>query len=794
MRLSVEWLADHVDLSGISPERLGELLTLHVAEVEEVSLPGGGWPGVVVGHVREVRAHPDADKLRLVTVEAGATTAEVVCGAPNVAPGQKICYAPEGTTLPGGLLLKRRKIRGVESCGMVLSMRELGLGEDHEGILVLDASAVPGTPVRELLGGGASIEIGNTAITTRPDLWGHYGFAREIAALLERDLRPLDLGEALPPTAPPRGDGDLHVEVAAPDLCTRYLGWRIGGITVAPSPDWLRRRLEQAGQRPINNIVDLTNYIQLECGQPLHAFDRRQISGGRIIVRRAEPSEPVVTLDGTRRALPAGTCVIADPERPVAIAGVMGLSNSEVMGDTREIILEVAHFEMRSIRATAQALALRTDSAMRFEKGLDPEGIPAAARRFVRLLRQVCPAAKPIGAPCDVRLPPAPPRILHLKAGWIPERLGTPIPPARVDAILGRLGFAVARTAETLAVTVPSWRAARDVTIPEDLVEEVGRIHGYDRIEPRPLVGALEPIPEEPARAARRRARHALSYEAGCTEIFTYPFTTARDCERTGVEAGTLAVANAAQQGLDLLGTSLLPNLLKAVETNLKYRGDFAIYATGPAFLKEREEGLPRENERIALAFARRGGEAPLLEIKGALSVLLERFGIANVRLTQEQGPAWLHPGRCARLGRGKETYAWFGEIHPQVRRAWGLDAPVALADVDFDAVREAKGTAARMAAISRFPEVPYDVAVLVERRTPAAEVEAVLRKVDPRLVREVKLFDVYEGGNLPSGTKSLAYSITFGSMTGTLGPDEVEGLRGEVGRALAARGWKLRA
>jgi len=793
MRLSVEWLSDHVDLSGLAPERLGELLTLHVAEVEEVSLPGGGWPGVVVGLVRAVRPHPDADKLRLVTVEAGTTTAEVVCGASNVAAGQKICYAPEGTTLPGGLLLKRRKIRGVESCGMVLSRKELGLGEDHEGILVLDPSVAPGIPVREVLGGGASIEIGNTAITTRPDLWGHYGFARELAALLQRELRPLDLGDPLPAPRPGGGGDSLSVEVEAPDLCSRYLGWRIGGIAVAPSPDWLRRRLEEAGQRPINNIVDLTNYIQLECGQPLHAFDRRQIAGGRIIVRRALPSEQVVTLDGTRRELPAGSCVIADPERPVAIAGVMGLLNSEVMGDTREIILEVAHFDMRSIRATAQALALRTDAAMRFEKGLDPEGIPAAARRFVRLLREVCPGAKPIGPPSDVRLPPEPPRTLRVGADWIPERLGTAIPRERVDAILRRLGFTIARSPGELAVTVPSWRAARDVTIPEDLVEDVGRIHGYHLIEPRPLVGGLEPMPEEAARAARRRARHALSYEAGCTEIYTYPFTTARDCERTGVEAGALAVANAAQQGLDLLATSLLPNLLRAVETNLKYRDAFAIYTTGPVFLKERAEGLPRENERIAIAHVCRGGEARLLEVKGAVAALLDRFGIANVRLVQEQGPPWLHPGRAARLGRGKEHFAWLGDLHPRVRRAFDLDATVAVADVDLDAVRCAKGAPPRMSPISRFPEVPYDVAVVVERRTPAAEVEAVLRRVDPKLVKEVSLFDVYEGENLPAGSKSLAYTITFGSSAGTLGTAEVEELRGQVATALTARGWRLR-
>jgi phenylalanyl-tRNA synthetase beta chain len=429
MRLSIDWLADHVDLGGLAPAELGELFTLHVAEVDAVVEP---WPGVRIARVERVRPHPNADKLRLVTVDAGDGAIEVVCGAPNVAEGQRVCFAPAGTTLPGGLELKKAKIRGVESAGMVLSERELGLSDEHEGILVLADDAPVGAPARTVLpGGGAVIEIDNHGITNRPDLWGHYGAAREFAAILERDLRPLDLGESVP------GDGpQVEVSVEAPDLCPRYLGWVIGGISVGPSPEWLQQRLEAAGQRPINNVVDLTNYIQLECGQPLHAFDRRQIARGRIVVRRAREGERVTTLDGVVRTLPVGACVIADPERAVAVAGVMGLENSEVSDDTTEIVLEVANFEMSSIRGTAKALGLRTESAARFEKGLDPEVVPAAARRFQKLLRDVCPAARPRGAPRDVRVPAAPPPRITMPEGFVGARLGAALDPAHVDGIL----------------------------------------------------------------------------------------------------------------------------------------------------------------------------------------------------------------------------------------------------------------------------------------------------------------------------------------------------------------------
>ncbi|MEM7166759.1 MAG: phenylalanine--tRNA ligase subunit beta [Planctomycetota bacterium] len=790
MLLSYDWLNDHVDLKDVSPEQLAELVTVHLAEVDGVGEPGGGWPGVRVAKVVSMRPHPNADRLRLVTVNDGATEVELVCGAPNVAEGQHICYAPEGTTLPGGLLLERREIRGVESGGMVLSEQELGLSDDHDGILVLGDDAPIGAPVKDVLPGGPTLDVDNNGITTRPDLWGHYGAAREVATILERELKPLECGAELP-----TGSAEVDVEITAPELCSRYLGWVIGGIKVGPSPDWLKRRLETVGQRSINNVVDLTNYILLECGQPIHTFDRRQVAGGKIIVRRSQPGEPVVTLDGTERKVPADCCVIADAERAVAIAGIMGLANSEVSDDTTEIILEVANFEMTSVRRAAQALNLRTDSAVRFEKGLDPEGVPTAARRFFELLQRVCPDAKPLGGICDNRTPAPPQREIEMAADFIPSRLGIEIPAARVDEILGRLGFGVTRSGDQMKVTVPTWRAGRDVSLPQDLVEEVGRIHGYDKIAPLPLVGLNEPVDLEPERRARGLVRKALSDRCGLTEMHLYPFTTADACRRAAVEVGPLRLANAEQEGLDLLVTSYLPGVLTAVAGGLKYRDEVAAYVVQPVFAP-REGELPVENERVTIAIAQRPGHegvSPVYQLKGAVEALITELSVAGPRLRQEAGPDWLHPGRSACLARGKQSFGWIGEVHPKVARKFDIEGTIAVADLDLTALRGATGKGVRMQKISRFQSSPYDVAVLVDKRTPAADVEGVLRKVDKKLVQQVRIFDVYEGKGLPEGKRSLAFNIVFGAADRTLETKDLERLREATQQALEKKGWSLR-
>jgi phenylalanyl-tRNA synthetase beta chain len=353
----------------------------------------------------------------------------------------------------------------------------------------------------------------------------------------------------------------------------------------------------------------------------------------------------------------------------------------------------------------------------------------------------------------------------------------------------------VERAKGKLTVTVPTWRAGNDISLAEDLVEEVGRVHGYDKIEPLPLYGALEPVDDEPERAARRRARDVCSFRSGLAEIHTYPFVTADECRRAGLEPGTLQLSNAEQPGLDLMTTTPVPRMLRALSENLKYRAEVGLYAVEPIFLKERDEGLPRENERLTIGIARRDPDAvrPVFAVKGAVEALLRAFHLRGVRFLQEEGPPWLHPGRVAKVARGNQVYGWLGEVHPRIARAFEIEFPAAVADLDFDAVRTAAGREPRMQAIGRFPTVPYDVAVVVDRRTPAAEVEGVLRKVDDRLVRDVHLFDVYEGDRLEKGKRSLAFTIVFGSLERTLGTEDVEKLRARVDQAIGKRGWTLR-
>ncbi|MGH7163512.1 MAG: hypothetical protein ACREID_08505, partial [Planctomycetota bacterium] len=346
-----------------------------------------------------------------------------------------------------------------------------------------------------------------------------------------------------------------------------------------------------------------------------------------------------------------------------------------------------------------------------------------------------------------------------------------------------------------VVVTVPSWRAGRDVDLPEDLVEEVGRIHGYDRIEPSPLVGALDPVPEEPRRVARRRARSALSGACGLAEIYVYPFTTAAECHRAEVTPGALAVRNAEHPGLDLLAGSLLPNLLRSVRESLKYRDEAPLYVVAPVFLKEEAaQGLPRENERVGVAVARRRGADVALEVKGVVETVLDAFRLRGARVDQREGPPWLHPGRSARLAHGPEVLGWFGQLHPRVARAFEIDAEVGIADLDLDALAAAEPGSGRMAPVSRYPTVAYDVAVVVDRRIPAAAVEEALRAADREHVRSARLFDVYEAASLGPGKRSLAFRVILGSMERTLAPADVERLHRAVNEAIARRGWSLRA
>ncbi len=482
MKLSYRWLGELVDLSETPPAALKQRLTFHTAEVEDTEVLGEGLEAVVTGRVTGVRPHPDADKLRLCTVEAGGDAIEVVCGAPNVAEGQIIAYAPEGATLPGGegeapITLEAREIRGVLSRGMICSERELGLGESHDGILVLAAETEVGVPITDVLPLTDTIyDIDNVCITHRPDLWGHIGWAREAAALVKQRA-------SLPPVADlaslPQEGAPFPVAIDDPSGCRRYVGIVIENLTNGPSPLWLSRRLESLDVRSIDLLVDLTNLVLLEQGQPLHAFDLRDVRGGEIRVRTALPGESLTTLDGEKRTLAPDDLVIADAEGAVALAGVMGAENSEVRADTTAILLESATFDPVRIRRTATRLGIRTEASARFEKNLDPELALQAALRFTQLCLDHVPGARVSRPVADCHPRPVEPIEILLPYSLVRRRLGLRIADTRVRSILGSLGFGAVEEGSKIRVRVPSWRATKDIERAEDLVEEVGRIEGY---------------------------------------------------------------------------------------------------------------------------------------------------------------------------------------------------------------------------------------------------------------------------------------------------------------------------
>lgn len=809
MRLSLRWLAELVDLSALAPQEVADALTFHVAEVESVERVGAALDAVRTARVLTCVPHPGADRLRVTTVDRGdGVVRTVVCGAPNVAAGQVVCHAPVGATLPNGMTLALRPIRGVTSDGMLCAEDELGLGAGHDGILVLDPATPLGLPVGEALGlADHVLELGNTAITHRPDLWGHLGVARELAAVLGRKASFPGTPGADAALDAVRGAAAPAVAIEDEGGCRRYVGLRLEGLANGPSPARLRARLEAAGVRSVDLLVDLTQLVMLETGQPLHAFDLDLLQG-TVRARRARAGERLVTLDGVERALHADDVVIADDRRVLALAGIMGGREGGVSASTTRVLLEAASFDPGRIRRTSQRLGLRTDASARFEKSLDPAGCEPAMRRFLELVLQHVPGARPAGAPADLFPHPPAPLEVDLAYDRVRRRLGTRIPDAEVRARLQALGFGITETRDGVRARVPSWRATRDIRGPEDLVEEVGRTRGYGDIQPVAPVGAMSPRRMPPARRAERKAASVLSLELGYAQATCYSFYAREDAERVGLGAVPhLSLRNPLAADQDRLVLSTLPNLLKAAGRNLPREPRGRLWES-TRLVAPRGEGPPAEVGTLGLlAFERDAAEDPqgllYLGVLQDLRALLLRFGVARPEVREGvvaldgalPAPAALHPGRCAHLRAAGQVLAVVGEVAPAVRRAYGLPGRLVHAELALAglvACLQAGGSEYR--PVPRFPVAPFDVAVVVPRRTPAAEVLAVVEQALGDHGQGARVFDAYEGPGIPDGQRSLAIAVDLLDREGTLAPAQAEGLRKGVQAALERAGWSVRA
>lgn len=808
MKISFRWLERHVDLTGITPQEVAEALTIHTAEVEGLERFLPHLSKVVVGHVLSREKHPDADKLGVCQVDVGdGTIRQIVCGASNVAGGQRVAVALPGVELPGDFKIKTSKIRGVESQGMICSERELGLGDEHSGIWVLPEAAAIGRPVAETLGlEDWTILIDNKSLTHRPDLWGHRGFANEVAALFGRELRPLDT------SLPAHGSGPcfrVRIESAA---CSRYVALPIDGVAPRRSPDWLRSLLFAVDQRPIDLLVDLSNFVMLDLGQPNHVFDRNALSKDGILVRDARAGERMKTLDGVERALAPADVLIASGPDVVALAGVMGGEGSKVAEGTRSLLLEVATFQPAVVRRTSQRLALRTESSARFEKNLDPTLPMKAAGHFVRLLREIEPAASLPCAPTDAGSWTDPAVTLEVRPERVRQLLGDDVPDEEVAGILTRLGFGVAHKGRALTVRVPSARATKDVTIEQDLVEEVGRTRGYGRIPERALVADIAPPKRDAAWDRRMLARALQDRLAGAArfrETISYSFVADELLAKLGDENEPhVRVVNSGVEGSSRIRRSVMPSLLSLLEPNRRRRDSVALFEIGKGYLPEKASprGEPAEAHELGLVLAGPGSKdarfdaTSLARLRACALDAIRAAGFAQVLerpLAPESAPRWAHPVRGVALFVGDVSVGVVAELEPRLRRALGLvgdvDSDAAAALVSLDALLAAERKPAAFRPLPKFPGVKVDVAVLVPTGVRSGDVSAALEKSGKGLVENVELFDLYSGGSLEADKKSLAFHVRLLAADRTLADEDVQKYLSRVERAVGELGGAVR-
>ncbi|HEX3621010.1 MAG TPA: phenylalanine--tRNA ligase subunit beta [Acidimicrobiales bacterium] len=784
MRVPLSWLCDFAAFPS-DASHLADALSGLGLVVEGVEAVGQGLGDMVVARVLAIRPHPNADKVQVVDVDAGdGKPLQIVCGAFNFAAGDVVPLAPVGARLPGGMQIGRRNVRGEWSNGMLCSGTELALTADGQGIMILAADLVPGTPLVTALGIEPDVVFDLDVTPNRPDALSVAGVARDLAAFL-------GLPFAIP--GPPSvavgvGDTGVNVVVESPDLCPEFTATVLDGVAIGPSPNWLARRLTLAGMRPINNVVDVSNYVMLELGQPNHPYDLDRLPGRGLLVRRARQDETLVTLDDVERKLGPDDCLICDAEgTAVGIAGIMGGASSEISPSTTTVVLEAAWFDPGSVARTSKRLGLRTEASVRFERGVDPEGVRRAVARFCELAGEVA-GAKVSGVTVDaVGELPRPGRVV-VRTSRVNAILGTSLSPGDVSGYLQPIGFRCTPTGDgDFRVDIPSWRPDSDREI--DVIEEVARHFGYRNIE-RTLpavarVGGLTPYQRE-----RRKVREIL-VGTGLSEAWATTFLAPEDLARAGLPPDAVEVENPLAAEESILRTSLLPGLLRALAANAGHRRpDVGLFEIGHVFLQPPAgEQLPVEPERLAVAL----GQRDAADAVRTWRALADGLRLEDVTLQAATVPG-LHPTRSARLVvAGREAGA-IGEVDPQVLAAHDFDGRAGWFEVDLGVVLGARRRDARYRPVSRFPSADIDLAFVVEDDTPAAAVERTLVRAAGDLLERIELFDVFRSPSLP-GARSLAWRLRFSALDHTLGEDELTALRLRCIEAVtAAHPARLRA
>jgi phenylalanyl-tRNA synthetase beta chain len=775
VKFSYNWIRELVDGVDVSAKELGHLITMKTAECEGVELYGAHLAKVVAARVLSVEPIEGSHNVKAV-VDAGRLGSKtVVCGAPNCRAGITTAYVPAGTALEGREIGKAT-ISGVESDGMLASGAELGINRDNTGILEFEAA--PGNPIPGCQPDW-TIEIDNKSMTNRPDLWGHHGMAREVAAILRKPLREPARLELLPGLGAP-----IEVQVEDFELCPRYSALVVENVTIGPSPLWLQYRLQTIGLNAISNIVDVTNFVMAEIAQPMHAFDSARLHGNTIFVRPARAGECLITLDEVRHELTPTNLVIADEQGPIALAGVMGGLASGINENATRIVFESANFHASNIRRTAAAMKMRTDASMRYEKSQDPANTLRGLARTVELLQMVAPGCRVEEGLADCAKPATPAAPITLPMDWLLRKIGRKIEPAQVRDILERLEFGVEEsTPGVFTVSVPSWRATKDIAIKDDLVEEVGRMIGYDSITPQPPLVPPQPPFEEPQRLFHRRVR-ALTAAQGFTEVYNYSFVNEEQVRAFGMDpAEHLAVANPISSEQGLLRISLLPNIVKNLRDNSRHFERFRLFEVGHEIHKQ-PEGLPCEIPHLMAAmFDRQSGEAGLMELKRLAECLMPG---AEVRPAEAR--SYEHPARAVDVLWRGETVGRLFELHPSVLSGRG-----AILDVDLAAAERLSRVEKRYQPIRRFPSSGFDLSVVTGARELAGEIRKRLAALGGADLTSIEFVRQYSGPPLAEGTKSVSYRLEVAAPDRTLSAEDVSTIRGRIIDGMRAQGYELR-
>ena len=795
MKLPMSWLSDYTDIEGISPKEYADKLTMTGSKVEGVEYLGAELDKVVAGKVLSCEMHPDSDHLHVCMVDVGEEEPlQIVCGAPNVAEGQMVPVALNGAVLPGGVKIKKGKLRGVVSNGMICSHEEMGISESllgyepEYGILVLPDDVKPGTDVKDLYGLNENV-VEFEITSNRPDCFSIIGLARETAVSFKKSFKipEVTFHETLDKIT-----DKLSIDVQDKDKCLRYTSRMIKNVKIGPSPKWMRERLEACGIRSINNMVDITNYVLLEYGQPMHAFDLRHLEGGKIIVRRANDGEIIKTLDEQDRKLTSDDLVICDAVKPVAIAGVMGGFNSEIKPDTTEVAFESATFDATSVRLTAQRVGLRTEASSRYEKGLDYNNTVPAIERACQLVEELG-CGEVVGGAIDVIGNVKDAQPIMFRPEKINAFLGTDISTDEMVEILTSLEVKI--DMENMMLTPPSFRP--DLVAEADIAEEIARFHGYDIIPTTLLSGESVIGMKNKEQNVEDKINEVLTAQ-GMSEIYTYTFVSPSIFDKLNIPAesplrNTVKITNPLGEDTSVMRTTTIASMMEVLARNYNYRTTSAkMFETAKIFIPTEAGKLPEEPVIITLGMY--GENADFFTIKGVCEVLFEQLHIDGVSYIAVTDNPTYHPGRCAEIKVGNKILGTIGEIHPSVSRKFGIDTECYVGELNLENILATMNDDVKYHHLPKYPAVTRDFSILLDKITPVAEIEAVIRKAAGKLLDKLELSDVYEGHQIPEGKKSVMYKAAFRADDRSLTGEEADNLHDKIVKKLEnALGAQLR-